>query len=137
LKASVVCWPGKTVKRIREEQLANGLLITFTDQSNRYFGDYHRVLVVASIVCNLQDLPSSTPDQEQFRQRALVMLGERLTVVKRFERMGVPSSEVENIRGMLVNDFLGHAFKYLARPDYPRAMAAAEMKKHRSPSFYG
>ena len=83
---------------IKQESLENGLQINFTDESNRYFGDYHRVCVVATIVCNLRDLPADSTDEEAFRCRAVEAHGEQLSVVKRFERMGVSSADVEYVR---------------------------------------
>ena len=121
---------------IREEQLANGLLIIFTDESNRYFGDYHRICVVATIVCNLQDLPTESSDDEIFRSKAIESLGEQLSVIKRFERMGVETANVEKVRIALIDDFLRHAASYLSRPDYPRSLVKAEMNKSRTRRFY-
>ena len=120
---------------IKQESLENGLQINFTDESNRYFGDYHRVCVVATIVCNLRDLPADSTDEEAFRCRAVEALGEQLSVVKRFERMGVSSADVEDVRNALIDDFLRHASAYLSRPEYIRSLVNAELNKrptHRS-----
>ncbi len=120
---------------IKQESLENGLQINFTDESNRYFGDYHRVCVVATIVCNLRDLPADSPDEEAFRCRAVEAHGEQLSVVKRFERMGVSSADVEDVRNALIDDFLRHASAYLSRPEYIRSLVNAELNKrptHRS-----
>ena len=121
---------------IREEQLTNGLRVVFTDESNRYFGDYHRICVVATIGFNLQDLPTESPDDEIFRNQAIESLGEQLSVVKRFERMGVESADVEKVRTTLIDDFLQHTATYLSRPDYPRSLVKAEMNKSRTRRFY-
>lgn len=122
---------------IKEERLSNGLLIKFTDQSNRYFGDYHRVCVVATIVCNLNELPTANSDDEALRCQALEALGEQLLVVKRFERMGVASANVEDVRVALIDDFLRHASAYLSRPDYLRSLVNAELKKRPTHRYYG
>ena len=122
---------------IKEECLENGLQINFTDESNRYFGDYHRVCVVATIVCNLHDLPAGSPDEEAFHYRAVEALGEQLSVVKRFERMGVSSADVEDVRGALIDDFLRHASAYLSRPEYILSLVNAELNKRPAHSFYG
>ncbi len=121
---------------IRRELLANGLEIVFTDDSNRYFGDYHRVCVVASIVYHLRDLPSACPQDQSFRDQAVAFLGEHLTVVKRFERMGVATADVEPVRSALIEDFMRHAADYLARPDYPRLLVTAELNKRRPHRVY-
>lgn len=120
----------------REERLANGLQILFTDESNRYFGDYHRVCVTATLVCHIDELPAATADEAELRRQALAQFGEQLTVVRRFERMGVATAEVDAVRMALVDDFLTHASPYLARPGYPRALIAAELKRRSGCSPY-
>ncbi|MGK2906071.1 MAG: hypothetical protein ACSLFH_06970 [Desulfuromonadales bacterium] len=122
---------------LRHVSLANGLQIVFTDESNRYFGDYHRVCVVATIVCKLCDLPVSSDIDEALRCRAVDAFGEHFSVVKRFERMGVPSSDLDVVRTALIDDYLRHAAKYLARPDYLRSLVNAELKKRFTHRCYG
>ena len=121
---------------IKEESLGNGLRLQFTDESNRYFGDYHRVCVVATITCDLQTLPKNTPEEDEFRQQAIEALGEQWSVVKRFERMGVSSADVEDVRTTLIEDFLKHTSQYLSRPGYMRSLVSAELKKRSSGRFY-
>ena len=122
---------------IKTECLENGLQINFTDETNRYFGDYHRVCVVATLVCNLAAMPAKNPEEEAFRCRAVEALGEQLSVVKRFERMGVSSADVEDVRGALIDDFLRHASAYLSRPDYIRSLVNVELTKRPTRRFYG
>ena len=122
---------------IKAERLENGLLINFTDETNRYFGDYHRVCVVATLVCNLHDLPAASVEEESFRCRAVEALGGQLKVVKRFERMGVSSADVAGVRDALIDDFLRHASAYLSRPDYIRSLVNAELTKRPTRRFYG
>lgn len=91
---------------LRTERLANGLELTFFDRSNRYFGDYHRVCVEIRVSVP----PPAGP----------------LQLVRYLERMAVPGAEVESVRGRLISDFLRHAGRYLARPDTPARLTAAE-----------
>lgn len=122
---------------LKEVRFGNGLHVRFVDESNRYFGDYHRICVVATIVCKLLDLRVDSADDLQFRDQAMQALGLELKIVKRFERMGVPSSEVETVRSALVEGFLQNASSYLSRSEYPRSLVAAELKKRRTHRFYG
>ncbi len=122
---------------IKEERLDNGLQIVFVDESNRYFGDYHRICVVATMVYKLSELPALNADDESFRSKAIEALGEELTVVKRFERMGVASADVEDVRIAMIDDFLQHSSPYLSRAGYPRSLVCAELKKRRTHRYYG
>lgn len=111
----------------REVTLANGLHLAFHDESNRYFGDYHRVSIVATLSCALADLPAQLPADAAFRAEALRVLGGTLKVTRRLERMAVPTARVEQTRDALVDDFLAHAAGYLARPATLRSLVAAEL----------
>jgi len=114
---------------LREESLANGLKITFTDESIRYFGDYHRVCVVANIRCELHELPATGPEEVALRRLACAMIGDHLTISRRFERMGVPSAAVVEVRRRLVDDFLHNTYAYISRSDYPYSLLKAELNK--------
>ncbi len=122
--------------KIRDEFLANGLQIKFAELSNRYYGDYHRVCVEATIVCRLRDLPAATPEQVGFRRLAIETFGEELSIARRLERMAVPSADVAAVRDSLVHDYLRHAAVYLARPDTPRSLVAAELKNRQVHPFH-
>lgn len=116
---------------IRHESLDNGLEISFSDESNRYFGDYHHICVIATIGYPLERLTD-----DALRLRAIAVYGEQFKVEKRFERMGVPSSAVDSTRNALIDDFMRHAAVYLSRPDYPRLLVVAELSKQRTGRFY-
>ena len=116
---------------MKHECLDNGIEISFSDGSNRYFGDYHRVCVVVTISYALDQLTD-----DELRLRAIAAYGEQINLEKRLERMGVPSAEVEQTRNALVDDFMRHASTYLSRPDYPRLLIAAELSKQRPGRFY-
>jgi hypothetical protein len=114
---------------LREESLANGLKITFTDESNRYFGDYHRVCVVATIRCELHELPAADPEEVALRRQGCEMIGDNLTIIRRFERMGVPSAAVAEVRRRLVDDFMHNTYAYISRSDYPYSLLKAKLNK--------
>lgn len=103
----------------RSETLDNGVIVEFFDLSNRYYGDYHRVCVEVRLTIPLAD--GNVPASE-----AQAGLPEVLQRTLQLERMGVAGAEVATVRERLVVDFLRHAGRYLALPDYPARLAAAD-----------
>jgi hypothetical protein len=89
----------------RSERLGNGIELAFTDRSNRYFGNYHRVCIEVRISVP----PPAGP----------------LQVIRQLDRMAVPGDEVAAVRDRLVGDFLRHAADYLGRAATPARLAAA------------
>ena len=116
---------------IKQANFDNGLEVSFSDESNRYFGDYHRICLVVSISYAVDHLVD-----DELRRQATAVFGERLEVTKRLVRMGVPSAECEQVRDSLADDYLRHATGYLSRPDYPRLLVTAELRKARSGRFH-
>jgi len=112
---------------IREHRLANGLLIAIFDETNRYFGDYHRVFLRVVLHYDLTPADRNDPFWSEARDR----LGPELRLEKTLERMGVADSEVEGTVAALVDNFLATADEYLTRPDYPRQLVIREMEKRR------
>lgn len=111
---------------IREERLPNGLRITFVDETNRYFGDYHRVCLQVVMCVDLQAAASVAEDVD-FWTTAQGILGDDFTIEKKLVRMGVPGAEVDATATSMVDEFLKAASDYMARPDYPKRLAQTEM----------
>lgn len=120
---------------LRKETLDNGLRLIFEDRSNRYFGDYHRICIVASISCDLQTLSGDEKDAALIA-RAVQKFGDTLTITKSFERMGVAGDDVEQVRTALIDDFLKHAASYLARPEYPLSLVRSELNRKPVAKYY-
>lgn len=121
---------------LRDVVLENGLKIIFNDESNRYFGDYHRICLAVSICCSLEELQLESEEDKLLRQRALDKFGATLTVMKHVERMGVASEDVEAVRTSMIDDFLRHTSEYLSRPDYPLSMMKSELNRKPVQRFY-
>ena len=120
--------------KLREETQDNGLRIVFEDQSNRYFGDYHRICIVVSICCDLQAL--SNDEETDLLTRARQKFGDTLTITKRIEKMGVAGDDVDRVKDALINDFLNHAAPYLTRPEYPLSLVRAELNRKPTAKYY-
>ncbi len=114
---------------LARQSLANGLILTFFDQSNRYYGNFHRVVVELQIRLPLTlDLFSDKDEPAAALAQARLLLGSELIETRKLERMGVVGEAVEQVRDHLIADFLGTAGPYLGRPDYPRQLLASRLK---------
>ena len=114
-----------------EKIFSNGLRITFGDDTHRYFGDYHRVCVNATIRFNLANLADKS-----FREQAQKVFGPTIEIRKRFERMGVPTAKVDAVRESMVMNFMRHVSGYLSQENYPHQLVASELKKKQSSRRY-
>ncbi len=115
---------------IREERLLNGLRLTFIDETNRYFGDYHRVCLRVVISVDL-GVAASFAEDVDFWTTAQDILGGDFSIEKKLVRMGVPGAEVDATVASLADEFLKAANDYMARPDYPKRLAQTELDKRK------
>ena len=118
--------PAAATPPFAEETLANGLHLRFYDQSNRYFGDYHRVRVVVAIELALNN---ELLDDPELLAAGRKRFGATLTTSKILERMGVPGSRVESLRAELVASYQTEVQSYLSRPEVPLRLLCAELAK--------
>lgn len=118
---------------LRTEILANGLVVEFLDESNRYFGDYWRVKLEVRCRISVEAVFSSGEAQ---KEQALALLGKEAVFTRTLEKMGVSSAELENTRKGMVDHFLANAGAYLGSPEFPGRFVRqqlAEKKKGRRP----
>ena len=104
--------------------LENGLQIEFFDRSNRYFGDYHRVLIEVHLHF---ELPKDAGSDATFWRQVRALHGDRLDVRRFLERMAVPTADTGRVAEALAADFITHNRPYLERPSTLRSLAAAAM----------
>lgn len=117
-------------KLLHEEVLANGLHLRCHEAGNRYFGDYHRVVVAVEIILPL-DHPALTRLDPSLLARARSRFGAALVTRKSLERMGVATAVVATVQQELLASFLKQAHTYLARPDLPARLVVAELERQR------
>ncbi len=80
-------------------QLNDQVYLDFFDQSNRYFGDYHRVCILV--------------------RATIARCGaEPVLYEKKLEQMGVETSALESVREQLCAAFLQHSAPYLLAENF-------------------
>lgn len=104
---------------IKVHTLNNGLQLEFFDQSNRYFGDYHRVKIL--IRCQVPLRPewlAAAPEPLDLAQlRAL--LGDCVIFERALEQMGVAGAQLETVKNSLIDGFLNTTASYLGSEGFP------------------
>jgi hypothetical protein len=115
---------------VYQHELPNRLLLRVEDQSNRYFGDYHRVrLVIRCLVPVRAEHFSASQDPIAAADAAAALLGKEVIYEKALERMGVVGSEVETTRQLLLEQFVQTNQPYLARDDFPARFIALKLRE--------
>lgn len=117
----------------RTDVLSDGLEIHFFDLDNRYYGDYHRVKVVARIevVLNESHFADDLDPAKSF-SRASRWLGKSVTFEKNLERMGVSGDDVEKVKSELVDTFLANVGAYLRHPDFSRRLVQQKLEERQA-----
>ncbi len=105
------------IKLANSVQLENGAVINFSNRSNRYYGDFHRVRidVVVTFPLALTRLP------DELREIA-EGCGDHITYEHQLEQMGVKSAELENVAERLIENFLKTVRSYLEKDNFVEAL---------------
>lgn len=110
-------------EELRSVTLRNGLVIKFLDQTNRYFGDYHRICIKVTLI--LPDdfsLPAGMSRETAYYDKTL-------------EKMGIPTADVADEIDSLIDAFLNSSQSYLEKDDFPRQLAGKIQQKNKRPVF--
>ncbi|WP_020675933.1 hypothetical protein [Geopsychrobacter electrodiphilus] len=95
---------------LRKVEINKSLTLEFYDLSNRYFGDYYRVLI------EIEALPASPCGVLRLRyQRPL-------------KKMGVAGAEVELQKERLIDQFLQTTAQYMGQPGFVQQLLVAMSK---------
>ena len=123
---------------ICQHDLPNRIKLIIEDQSNRYFGDYHRVKLLSRCpICVAAEYFSASPDPHAAAQAAQRILGQEVLYEKSLERMGVPSHELERTKQELLDQFLQINQSYLARDDFPARFIAMKLREKQQTNLSG
>lgn len=120
---------------IRTDELANGVRVEFVDQSNRYFGDYHRLRIeVRCRVAITESLFAEAADPHAEAGRVREMLGAEVLWVRHLERMGVAGSDLDAVRGDLIATFAASNFPYLQSREFPARLVERKLAEGKKPN---
>lgn len=103
--------------------LKNGLIIRFFDQSNRYFGDFHRIFIKVQI---------ALPDHFELTAG---LNREKAYLERSIEKMGVTSAEFERERNALIDAFLATSKNYFEKDDFPKQLSLKLLQRKQRPVF--
>ena len=118
------------IKPFKSIELDNGVRVDFLSQGNRYFGDFHRVkiIAIASIPLDVESLPADL-------QEIAAGCSGSIKYENTLERMGVATSKVETVTQALIDDFIQTVGSYLEKKSFAegllRKSRTAEVKRTR------
>jgi len=123
-----------TDRDVCRELLANGVELIVTDDTNRYYGDFYRVHLIAICRVELNDalllrVFADPADRQRLRQAC----GQFVELRRILSRMGVAGPEVGLVRQSLVDDFLATARTYMAGDDFPLSLLRRKLNERKSP----
>lgn len=110
--------------------LDNGVKVDFLSQGNRYFGDFHRVKIVAiaTIPLFVEFLPANL-------QQIAAGCSGSIKYEKTLERMGVATARIETVTQSLIDDFVLTVGCYLVKKNFAegllRKKGAVKPKRNR------
>ena len=110
-------------KPFRQIELNNGVVVNFFSQGNRYFGDFHRVVIVAVVTVPF-DRDALAEDLQEFA----VDYPGSIQYEKKLERMGVTTSNIEAVTQVLIDDFIRTAGRYLEMQKFAERWLRRELQ---------
>lgn len=117
---------------LRQERLANGLILEFHDVSNRYFGDYHRLHI--EMQCRIPLDKSFTPLaplSEEIIDQARRFFGDFLEFRRELTRMGVCGADLDQTRDRMIDDFMSTSGSYMSRDEFPARLVQRRLEQAR------
>ena len=117
-------------KPCRQRELNNGVIVNFLSQANRYFGDFHRVVIVAVVTVPF-DRDALAEDLQEFA----VDYPGFIQYEKKLERMGVTTSNIEAVTQVLIDDFIRTVGSYLEMQKFAERWLRREMQNRNKMNY--
>ena len=120
------------VKHLEDEQLANGVVIRFCDESRRVAGDRWQVTVRYDVVVSVSEtFWSLVSGEPELIEEIRAALGAELVLTKVNERNFISAEEKEALIAEIVNRTRKNIFGYLADPEFPECYFKRRFKEAR------
>ncbi len=111
---------------IKKISLENGLTVLIHDHTRRYYGDFY--LVRLEFFCEIPVSEEFFSSENDFA-RARKLLGEKAVYRRFVEQMGVPSTGIERVQEMLMQNFREHSLPYFASAHFPQKFVQSQYTK--------
>ena len=105
-------------------KLNNGVMVEFFTHGNRYFGDFHRVVI--SVVVTVPFIQAALADD---LQKFAANYPGVVRYERKLERMGVATDQVDAVSRRLIDDFIKNVAGYLEKPGFAESLLRREMEK--------
>ncbi len=108
------------VKYLEDEQLANGVVIRFYDESRRVAGDRWQVTVRYDVVVSVSEtFWSLVSGEPELIEEIRAALGAEIVLTNVNERNFISEDEKEALVAEIVSRIRNNIFGYLADPEFP------------------
>ena len=108
------------VKHLEDEQLANGVVIRFYDESRRVAGDRWQVTVRYNVVVSVSEtFWSLVSGEPELIEEIRASLGAEIVLTNVNERNFIAAEEKEALIAEMVSRTRKNIFGYLADPEFP------------------
>ncbi len=111
---------------IKKFTLENGLVIYLYDHTLRYYGDFYHVKI--EIVFEIDLSENFFGDLNDYSDARLV-LGNSVTYRRFMEQMGVPSTGIDRVRELLIQNFKEHSLPYFSTSNFIRKFVLSHYDK--------
>lgn len=108
------------VKHLEDEQLANGIVVRFYDESRRVAGDRWQVTVRYDVEVSVSEtFWSLVSGEPELIEEIRAALGAKIVLTNVNERNFIPAEEKEALVADIVSRARKNIFGYLANPEFP------------------
>lgn len=120
------------VKHLKEDQLANGVVVRFYDESRRVAGDRWQVTVRYNVVVSVSEtFWSLVSGEPELIEEIRATLGTEIVLTNVNERNFIAAEEKEGLVAEIVSRTRNNILSYIADPEFPECYFKRRFKEAR------